>query len=64
VAAISLPVVRPTSVMFGGAGLRTLFITSMQHGLSPDELAAQPEAGCLFAAELDVPGLPEPRFAG
>ena len=64
VATISLPVARPTSVMFGGADLRTLFITSMQHGLSPEELAAQPQAGCLFAVKVDVPGLPESRFGG
>lgn len=64
VAEIPLPVVRPTSVMFGGADLRRLFITSMQFGLSPDELAAQPQAGCLFAVDVDVPGLPEPCFAG
>ena len=64
IAAIPLPVSRPTSVMFGGNDLSTLFITSMQHGLSPEELAAQPQAGCLFAVGVDVPGLPEPRFAG
>jgi len=64
VAAIALPVIRPTSVMFGGRDLRTLFITSMQHGLTPEELAAQPQSGCLFAVRVDVPGLPEPRFAG
>jgi sugar lactone lactonase YvrE len=64
VAAIALPVARPTSVAFGGADLRTLFITSMQHGLTPDELAVQPQAGCLFAVKVVVPGVPEPRFAG
>lgn len=64
VAEIPLPVDRPTSVMFGGADLRTLFITSMQFGLTPEQLAAQPQAGCLFAVEVDVPGLPEPRFGG
>jgi sugar lactone lactonase YvrE len=64
VAAIALPVSRPTSVMFGGSDLTTLFITSMQHGLSPEELAAQPGAGCLFSVVLGVPGLPEPLFVG
>lgn len=64
VGAIALPVSRPTSVMFGGADLRILFITSMQHGLSPEELAAQPQSGCLFSVRVEVPGLPEPRFAG
>lgn len=64
VAAIALPVIRPTSVMFGGSDLRTLFVTSMQHGLTPEELAAQPQSGCLFSVRVDVPGLLEPRFAG
>ncbi len=59
-----LPVTKPTSVMFGGAGLRTLYVTSMQMGLAPEELAHQPQAGCLFALDVGVAGLPEPRFAG
>jgi sugar lactone lactonase YvrE len=64
VGAIALPVSRPTSTTFGGADLRTLYITTMRFGLSPEEQAAQPQAGCLFAAEVEVPGLPEPEFAG
>jgi len=64
VGGIELPVARPTSVMFGGDDLKTLFVTSMQVGLTPEELAAQPQAGCLFSVRVDVPGLPEPRFAG
>jgi L-arabinonolactonase len=42
--ALRLPVSRPTSVMFGGSDLRTLFITSMKHGLSAEELAREPQA--------------------
>ena len=61
---IVLPTSRPTSAMFGGADLRTLFVTTMQHRLTDDEIARQPQAGCLFAIEVDVPGLAEPRFAG
>lgn len=64
IGAIKLPVSRPTSVMFGGRDLRTLFVTSMTVGLTAEELAAQPQAGCLFSIRVDVPGLPEPRFAG
>lgn len=63
-AAIAMPLTRPTSVAFGGPDLRTLFITSMQHGLSEAELASQPQAGCLFAVHPSVTGLAEPRFAG
>ena len=62
--AIRMPVTRPSSVMFGGADLSTLFITTMHDGLPTEELERQPLAGCLFSIQLEVPGLPEPRFAG
>jgi D-xylonolactonase len=57
-------VTRPSSVMFGGNDLSTLFITTMRDGLPSEELERQPLAGCLFYVKVDVPGLPEPRFAG
>jgi L-arabinonolactonase len=60
---VRLPVQRPTSVIFGGDDLRTLFVTSGTRGLSPEQLAGQPHAGALLAVEVDVPGLPEPEFA-
>jgi len=61
---IELPVAQVTSCAFGGPDLRTLFITTSRQKLSPEELEAQPLAGCLFAVRLDVPGLPEPCFPG
>jgi sugar lactone lactonase YvrE len=61
---IKMPTARPTSVMFGGREFQTLFVTSMKFGLSPEAAAEQPDAGGLFAIDLDVPGLPEPTFAG
>lgn len=61
---VKLPVPKPTSVMFGGEGLKTLFITSMRYGASADELAAQPLYGALFGVDPGVSGLSEPRFAG
>lgn len=63
-AVIETPVSKPTSVAFGGSGLRTLFVTSMKYGLSDDELARQPHAGCVLGFDVGVAGLPEPRFAG
>jgi sugar lactone lactonase YvrE len=57
---IRLPVQRPTSCMFGGADLSTLYVTSASMDLAPP----QPQAGGLFALEPGVRGLPEPRFAG
>ena len=59
---VRLPVQRPTSVIFGGADLRTLFVTSATRGLTPEQLAGQPHAGALLAFAVDVPGLGEPEF--
>ncbi|NEI72556.1 SMP-30/gluconolactonase/LRE family protein [Rhizobium lusitanum] len=61
---IDVPVGRPTSVMFGGDDLATLYITSMRYDLSPEEIAAQPLAGCVLAARPGVRGLPETAFQG
>lgn len=61
---IALPIDRPTSCAFGGDGLATLFVTSMSIGLSDQQLLAQPCAAGLFALDVGVRGLPEPRFAG
>jgi sugar lactone lactonase YvrE len=62
-ATINLPITRPTCPAFGGAGLKTLFITSAREGLSDAGLIKkQPQAGGLFAVETDTPGLPPPLF--
>jgi sugar lactone lactonase YvrE len=58
--AVTLPVSKPTSVMFGGTDLRTLFVTSMRYGLHAEE----PQAGYVFALDVGVAGLPAHRFAG
>ena len=61
---VELPVQRPTSVMFGGADLNQLFITSAWTRLKPEVKAQQPLAGHVFVVETEVPGLPETNFAG
>jgi sugar lactone lactonase YvrE len=61
---LELPVQRPTSCAFGGDGLDVLYITSASHRLTPDDLRRGPQAGGLFAVDVGVTGLPEPRFAG
>jgi sugar lactone lactonase YvrE len=61
---IRLPVQRPTTCMFGGPDLATLYVTSARMDLAADALAAQPHAGGLFALDPGVRGLPEPRFGG
>ena len=55
---VPLPVRCPTMPCFGGADLRTLYITTARAGRPAAELAAQPLAGCVLAMALDVPGLP------
>jgi sugar lactone lactonase YvrE len=62
--AVRLPVQRPTSCMFGGPDLATLYVTSAKLELSGDGLAGQPQAGGVFALDPGVRGLPETRFAG
>jgi sugar lactone lactonase YvrE len=63
-AVVPLPVTNPTCPAFGGAGLRTLYVTSARHRLAPAQLAAQPLAGALLALDPGVAGLPVNRFAG
>ena len=59
---IPVPARCPTMVAFGGATLKTLFITSA--GDRPEaELEAFPESGNVFKVELDVAGQIEHRFA-
>jgi sugar lactone lactonase YvrE len=61
---VVLPASRPTMIAFGGADLRTAYVTSARTGLSDEDLAAQPHAGAIFSFPVDVPGLPETPFAG
>jgi D-xylonolactonase len=61
---LPVPVQRPTSCMFGGAGFDRLFITSASRGLTPEQRAMQPSAGGLFMTAPGVNGLAEPLFAG
>ncbi|MEO3997445.1 SMP-30/gluconolactonase/LRE family protein [Mesorhizobium sp. CAU 1732] len=60
---IALPVTNPTCLCFGGAGLKTLYVTSATKFLSAEQRAAEPLAGALFAIEGAGQGLPEHRFA-
>ena len=61
---IGLPVQRPTMCAFGGADLGTLFVTSATYPLPDNFRHKQPLAGSLFAIEVGVKGIIEPRFAG
>lgn len=61
---VELPVARPTSCAFGGAGLDRLYVTSASVGLDESALAVQPNAGGLFMLSPGVQGLEEVPFAG
>ena len=61
---IELPVSRVTSCALGGPDLKTLYITSAFFRLTDEQRAKQPLAGALFAVQVDVPGVPEPRYKG
>ena len=61
---VAIPVEFPTSCAFGGENLNELYITSAWIEVLPTARSAQPLAGDLFRLKVDVPGLPEPFFAG
>lgn len=60
---IPMPISSPTSCCFGGKDLKTLFITSAKRDVTESELIHQPNAGAVFAIEVDVPGLPESCYS-
>jgi sugar lactone lactonase YvrE len=59
---IRVPLRCPTMIAFGGADLRTLYITSARHNRSATELAQYPLSGHLLTLRVDVPGLPEAAY--
>ncbi len=62
---IKLPAERITSVMFGGADLDELYITSARLDYDPaKDSETQPHAGSLFRVRPGVKGLPETSYGG
>lgn len=59
---LAVPVRCPTMVAFGGADLRTLYITSASKGRSASELAAFPMSGKVMCTTVDVAGREEPFY--
>jgi sugar lactone lactonase YvrE len=55
---LPLPVRCPTMPCFGGADLRTLYITTARQNRPATELLEQPFAGCVLQVPVEVPGLP------
>ena len=58
---VEMPVSQPTCPAFGGADLKTLFVTSATESLSEKDIEKQQDAGMTLAIELDVEGSPEHR---
>lgn len=61
---INLPVPRPTSCVFGGPEMQTLFVTSARIRLSAGQIADAPLSGSVFAIDAGIKGLPENVFGG
>jgi sugar lactone lactonase YvrE len=61
---IKMPVSNITKVAFGGADLKTVYVTTAQLWLSDEQKAQQPLAGSLFCFESDVAGMTAHRFGG
>lgn len=61
---VGVPARRATCAAFGGPDLKTLYITSAWDRMSKDERKQWPHSGDLFAIEVDVPGLPDPKYGG
>lgn len=55
---VRLPVRCPTMPCFGGADMKSLFITTARANRPAAELAEQPLAGHVLHLRVDVPGLP------
>ena len=61
---VEVPVPRPTCPVFGGAGLRTLYLTSSAADLPAESLTRGARSGGLFALDVGVSGIPVAAFAG
>lgn len=58
---LAVPVKKPAMCAFGGAGLDTLYVTSIRPAVDDPE---QPHAGGVFALVPGVQGVPEPIYTG
>ncbi|MDN4503898.1 SMP-30/gluconolactonase/LRE family protein [Alteromonadaceae bacterium BrNp21-10] len=63
-ASIPMPVTNITSCTFVGEGLDKIVFTTARIGLSAKQLVAQPNAGGIFIADVNVKGIAVAKFAG
>jgi len=59
---VGVPPSWPTSCTFGGDDLSTLYVTSARFTMTPEHIAANPQEGGLFAVDVGVKGVAEPKF--
>ena len=61
---VKLPVRCATMPAFGGADLKTLYVTTASERRPAAELEAQPWAGCVLQMKVEIPGIATCRYAG
>ena len=61
---VEVPVLQPTSCIFGGRDLDVLFITTSRLNMNPEQLWRYPLSGSVFAVRPGLSGVPQPLFAG
>jgi sugar lactone lactonase YvrE len=54
---VRVPALCPTMPCFGGDDLKTVYVTSARINRDAAELHRLPDSGCVFAFDVDVPGL-------
>ncbi len=59
---IVIPAKNCTMIAFGGADLKTLYVTTACHKLTQQERFDNPMNGSIFSIKLDVAGVVEPKF--
>lgn len=57
-AEFAVPAQCPTMPCFGGADLKTLYLTTARSNRSAQELKIYSDSGCVFSLRVEVPGLP------
>ena len=61
---VEVPAPHVSSAVFAGPDLRTLVITTSTKDLTPEQLEQFPDSGRLFTFDPDIPGHPQPLWAG
>jgi sugar lactone lactonase YvrE len=61
---IAIPAEHPTSIIFGGANLDEMYVTTGAMWVAPEERASRTADGGLFRVVSGVRGLPEAMFSG